>query len=76
MSAVQEAAEAAALKTARRLGYVGPGAQHIIETAVWTNETGARQAWGVLFPHDPDSFAVIMADAREARAAAERRAAL
>ena len=76
MSAVQEAAEAAALKTARRLGYGSPGARYIIETGVWENETGARQAWGVLFPHGPDSFAVIMADAREAREAAQRRAVL
>lgn len=40
------------------------------------DEDRARRIWAAAFPHDPDSLAVIMADAREARAAAERRAAL
>lgn len=69
----------AGLDAAVRLGYsdhgdiVGGPLRMVLRDG---SEERARRIWAAAFPRDPDSVAVIMADAREARAAADRRAAL
>ena len=82
MSTPRQAFHEAGLMTAARLNY-GPAPTSdgvtvgdILRISYTDGEDAARRVWATLFPHDPDSFAVIMAGAREARAAAERRAAL
>lgn len=75
----QQAFEDAGVRAAARLGYsdwVGTAQEALRAALCDGDEVRARTIWAAALPHDPDSLAVIMADAREARAAAERRAAL